>query len=390
MIDRISFMGELSLKNPLRMFNSVWLVCILVVSVIDGASNCTTPFDCALYGECINGACICETGWKGPHCTTLDLLPTPLNSGFNYTINTWGGSPIQIKDKYYMLATLLGEGTPLYIWCTQGTVALAQSSTPQGPYEYIESIINSTTVNCTGVINPVIIPMANNEGYLLYYTCAQCFNDTDNSQKCSDPNYCINSLRVSYTNNTDLSDIPSWVHQEYPIFMPNASNGSWEGGIADNPGPVIINNNNSILLAYRGAHDTGVGLVIATKWDQNPYIRVNDGNVLFPGVSGLEDPFIWKSSMGYHMLLHSINGPSATDLGTIAWSLDGYNWNLNAIGEGAYGPTFSYVDGANFTCGRREEPKLLFDVDKNVPISLANVCYYGNDQIFVSMVPIKT
>ena len=129
-------------------------------------SACSTSFDCALYGECVSGSCECETGWKGPHCTTLDTLPVPLDSGFNYTVNTWGGSPIQIMDKYYMLATLIGKGDPEYVWCNQATIALAESSTPAGPYNYVESIINSSTVNCTGVINPVIISMANNDGYL--------------------------------------------------------------------------------------------------------------------------------------------------------------------------------------------------------------------------------
>ena len=143
-------------------------------------------------------------------------------------------------------------------------------------------------------------------------------------------------------------------------------------------------------MAYRGAFDTGVGLVSAAKWDQDPYIRDDDGNLLFPGVNGLEDPFIWKSSMGYHMLLHSFNQPQNTDVGTIAWSVDGFNWTLNAKGEGVYGHVLNYQDGTDLTCTRREEPKLLFDVDKNIPIYLANVCYYGNDQIFVSMVPIKT
>lgn len=367
----------------------VFFILSLFIAIY-AASDCTTSFDCALYGECVNGSCQCGTGWKGPHCTTLDTLPIPSNSGFNYSVNTWGGSPIQIMDKYYMLATLIGKGDPEYVWCTQATIALAESSTPSGPYKYVESIINSSTVNCIGVINPVIISMANNDGYLLYYTCAQCHDDSNDNVTCENPAYCPNSLRVSYINNTDLSDISSWIHKEYPLFTPNATAGNWEGGIADNPGPVIVNNNNSILMAYRGAFDTGVGLVSASKWDQDPYIRDDNGNLLFPGVNGLEDPFIWKSSMGYHMLLHSFNQPQNTDVGTIAWSVDGFNWTLNAKGEGVYGHILSYQDGTTLTCTRREEPKLLFDVAKNIPIYLANVCYYGNDQIFVSMVPIKT
>ena len=84
--------------------------------------------------------------------------------------------------------------------------------------------------------------------------------------------------------------------------------------------------------------------------------------------------------MGYHMLLHSMNRHVATDIGVIAWSIDGLSdWTLSAVGEGAYGPVFKYV----------EEPKLLFDIEKSLPIYLANVCSYGNDKMFVSMVPIK-
>ena len=377
------------------MLHSFLVLFSAVIINITKAADCTNSFDCALYGECNNGICECDVGWKGKHCTTLDTLPIAMNSGFNYTTNTWGGSPIQIMNPstnqatYYMLATLIGKGDPEYVWCTQATIDLAQSSTPQGPYKHIESIINPTTVNCTGVINPVIIAMANNAGYLLYYTCAQCHNDTNDKVRCEDPSYCPNSLRVSYTNNNDLSVMSSWIHKEYPLFTPM---NNWEGGIADNPGPVIINNNNSILMAYRGADDTGVGLVSAAKWDQQPYVRDDGGNLLFPGISGLEDPFIWRSTKGYHMLLHSFNGnyPQNTDAGVIAWSMDGFNWTLNKPGEGVYGHVLNYQDGMNLTCTRREEPKLLFDVEKDLPIYLANVCYYGNDEIFVSMVPIKT
>ena len=48
------------------------------------------------------------------------------------------------------------------------------------------------------------------------------------------------------------------------------------------------------------------------------------------------------------MLMHYLGSPQETDVGTIAWSIDGLQWRLNEIGEGAYSKIIVYENGTNF------------------------------------------
>ena len=62
------------------------------------ASNVTTcKNECQLNGECIQGVCRCDKGWKGDECGLLDLKPTPTVAYGHgplmpYT-SSWGGGP---------------------------------------------------------------------------------------------------------------------------------------------------------------------------------------------------------------------------------------------------------------------------------------------------------
>lgn len=44
---------------------------------LPGAVSCSSELDCELSGVCVRGSCVCDPGWSGPHCTTLELLPNP-------------------------------------------------------------------------------------------------------------------------------------------------------------------------------------------------------------------------------------------------------------------------------------------------------------------------
>lgn len=41
----------------------------------NGGGACTTDVDCWINGDCGATGCRCDTGWTGPHCELLDLLP---------------------------------------------------------------------------------------------------------------------------------------------------------------------------------------------------------------------------------------------------------------------------------------------------------------------------
>ncbi len=39
------------------------------------ASACSFALDCFLNGDCVGGACVCDTAWSGAACSTLVTGP---------------------------------------------------------------------------------------------------------------------------------------------------------------------------------------------------------------------------------------------------------------------------------------------------------------------------
>ena len=46
-----------------------------------GTPECESNLGCSLNGDCVSGRCKCHSGWDGPRCGRLQLLPTTLQSG---------------------------------------------------------------------------------------------------------------------------------------------------------------------------------------------------------------------------------------------------------------------------------------------------------------------
>ena len=60
---------------------------------------CVDSTDCALNGVCstASGACKCGSGWTGPACETLDVLPAPTVGAYGFAPNrsSWGSHVIK-------------------------------------------------------------------------------------------------------------------------------------------------------------------------------------------------------------------------------------------------------------------------------------------------------
>ena len=65
-------------------------------------------------------------------------------------------------------------------------------------------------------------------------------------------------------------------------------------------------------------------------------------NAILPGAHGCEDPFLWRSQRGYHMLLHNFQGPQGPS--AMAFSVDGREWHLGA--ETPFNCTLAFTDGS--------------------------------------------
>jgi hypothetical protein len=66
-------------------------------------SPCVDDTDCSLLGKCGAGKCACSSGWTGPSCETLDLLPAAPVGAFGWApnVSAWGAHVIKDKSGTY-------------------------------------------------------------------------------------------------------------------------------------------------------------------------------------------------------------------------------------------------------------------------------------------------
>ena len=87
-----------------------------------------------------------------------------------------------------------------------------------------------------------------------------------------------------------------------------------------------------------------------------------------------EDPFLWRSTRGWHLLVHNQQGPQGES--AYAYSRDGHSWTLSPTSP--YDCTVRFNDGSTAEasgCGNR--PQILFN-DKGVPVLLTNGAFRAN------------
>jgi hypothetical protein len=148
---------------------------------------CASDLACNLNGRCVvssddhnnnidgarnnNNFCVCDQGWIGVNCSTLDLIPTASNSGYRpVDRSSWGASVWYEENeendnnsgRYYMIAAEMVEHCGLTSWRTHSKTILATSTELAGPYEYHSTIVGLWTHNPTVVKLPAAI--SNNYG----------------------------------------------------------------------------------------------------------------------------------------------------------------------------------------------------------------------------------
>eukprot|EP01051_Picozoa_sp_SAG22_P016570 SAG22_NODE_2365_length_2654_cov_4.570254_1_plen_330_part_00 len=130
----------------------------------DGTRQCTTSAAgseeaCALNGVCETGQqqdgaagttaprCRCDPGWRGEHCSQLDLAPAERRTpGYrNSSMPTWYGSIVEEGGQHHMFAVARAEpeGPPLDDYFTNSKlVRLASTSgSAAGPYVLEETVL---------------------------------------------------------------------------------------------------------------------------------------------------------------------------------------------------------------------------------------------------------
>ena len=91
------------------------------------AGACSSAADCGLLGECVSSACVCDPGWTGPACASLDLLPAPVDAGLRQSNSSnWCGTLLRDEEDASLFhsynADFGGCRNGLSIWLTGSRV----------------------------------------------------------------------------------------------------------------------------------------------------------------------------------------------------------------------------------------------------------------------------
>lgn len=317
-----------------------------------------TNINCSLNGKYINNRCICNFGWKGKNCDILNFKPLNLSQGYhNSSYASWGGNIIYNNNKYHLFVSQIENKCGLEHYSTNSKIIRAESKTYFGPFKYAETIIPTFSHN------PSIHKY--NDDWILFYigenrTAINCSsNILTLKQKNNDIKYII--LNNDFKSKSKIFNV-EFRNTNETYFT--------------NPAPLV--DNGTIFLAYQSFLKNIKDRISLSKYDlekkQFNYITsITKNNPLC--LAGMEeDPFIWKSDMGYHMISHGMC-PSGFLQSRYHYSLDSINWYQSK--NNPYSYSVKLIDNSYKLFFRMERPKIIFDKNnKLVGISLA-VCDEG-------------
>lgn len=327
--------------------------------------------------------CRCDDGWRGPRCSQLDLVPADRRTPgyYNASMPTWYGSVVEERGQFHMFAVAraVPEGPPLDDYFTNSKLVRLASTTSSaaGPYVLEETVLPRFAHEARATRAPdgmvVIFGVTGTDGGIPLIPTTKCGLLRNASFPWS---------KLALT----LSWAPSvrgpWQHKTLWQF---------HEGTASSPfcrmeAPVItFAPNGSVILIFnafpcaptpwRPSIDQ-LYLATAAHWS-GPYHRRAEPIVRRPGFAGgtegAEDPFIWRTSRGYHLLLHALGrapapsspGGSTQGAGGLAYSKNGLDWTwvngsdspLGAV----YSPNVGWSDKTTTRLTRRQAPYLYFD-----------------------------
>lgn len=323
---------------------------------------CSTDLDCSLAGECVDGKCVCDGWTHGDHCEILSLLPAdPKRPGYRNSTgyNSWGGGTVRYNNTWYLFVSQIAGKCPLDgYWSSLSEAVRLESDHPMGPWARAETVIPSFAHN----VKPFQAP----DGSFVIYYVGGINNSTRN---------CTNSLSESsafiHSSSSPLPKEaagPIWVaHAPTADAAPNAwsahgpmtDSAGWHS--ATNPSPVFASDG-SVRMAVSRRWDLGGGratknnfIMEADSW-AGPYHNITKG--FDQAIKNGEDPDMFKTKRGWHMLNHN-TGPSSS---TLSYSVDGIGWKT-VLAENAFNATVQWTNGSRTEFCRRQRPQIVFADD---------------------------
>ena len=329
----------------------------------------TDSSSCAHYG---NGrktprGCSCNAGWTGSSCDILNLLPAAAAAGYrNSSTPTWGGTIIESGGVWHLFsAGKMTNGT------SPRVVRAVSDAGPAGPYSWAQDVISAvqqpSRLGAHGLGLRTDVHVAPNGSLVLYTTGSL------------DGRYGLLALT-----SRDGNPAGPWALSLPYHHVENAS-ATWSCGF-DDPSASIDAATGDLLVVYRTAWGCAgqpaehLALLHAPLWDGDDILTpltTESTGPLFTFSDSNEDPYLWRSDVGVHMLTHTQGGargqwPDRKTRGAVAFSPgDGTNlsaWRLSA--SEAWNATVAWTNGTSSTALRRQRPSLVFSRSSRAPTHL--------------------
>ena len=328
----------------IQIYKSKYILILMIIFfiLIQIINACNINLDCSLNGECSNNKCSCDKQWKGSKCNILDFEPYNISKGYhNKSYASWGGNVIYHNNKYHLFVSQITDHLDLSHWGTNSEIIRAESDYFDGPFEMKQIILKPFAHNPS-------IHKYNNKFILFYITSPQVYNNITNN--------------IKYIESYNLYN---WSESYYTLFNDNLNN------YHVNPAPLI--DNNTIYLAYQTGTKNKKDIIGLSKKNNNSFNFINyltKYNELC--IAGMEeDPFIWKSKRGYHMISHGMC-PSGVYQSRYHYSLDLINWYQSD--KQPYYYLIKLNNDKYKLFYRMERPKMIFDKNNNLVGLSTSVC----------------
>jgi hypothetical protein len=344
--------------------------------------------DCALNGACVDGMCACHSGWEGPACSQLALLPAPTiaayGGGLGGNVSSWGGGLTRdpVSGKYVMYVSEISRNCGLGTWGSNSRCAAAVSDTPTGPYARVRALQAAWCHGAGLARDPVSgmwIFQHMSRGQAPAAQCVQCANGTTPrgapEGACDADTDALQYAGVAFS-------APSWdgPFSHAPLF-PNGGNcetffsADGSAAVACPTGSATADS----FFSLRTAPSLRAALAgNFTLLNQTRSAAGSNESVAYLGVHW-EDQTVWRDPRGrWHALMHAFRGQNTTlpepgcasagaggawaptdctSLGGHAFSLDGAHWWLSR--EPAYSALVHFEDGTAVQMRARERPHVL-------------------------------
>lgn len=365
-------------------------VALTLALLARGASACVSSADCSHLGECSasSGLCICDAGWAGATCASLDLLPAPVDSGLRQSNSSnWCGAlvrdPADASLLHLLSADFGGCAGGLSIWLTGSRVIHATASSPLGPFAPAWAAGDAEVAVRGEAHNPQVSRQPDGT-YVLFDSYggpdAGCPLEANYTTCRATGPSCAPKMPPGggpgeITFHTAATPAGPWAPVtapiDYPCFSKNLT-----------PAPFVHPNGTLFVIFHCDAdatHNMGdLVMVRADSW-RGPFTRVNSRVWNAVGVAPHpEDPFAFTRTspttgeVSWHVILHN------TPRGIHLVSTDGFTFELQhalgpdrePVGPFVFSENITQADGTVFRAGRRERPFLLFDERTSRPRAL--------------------